>query len=87
MLNQPKSDYIYHFIFTSQPENGKYNLISVDLTRVRSQFLHVQLPKVVSQSREGYMIMSASCRIYLSIMTEPRQVYALLINACLFSCN
>ena len=78
------SDNIYDCVFTSQPENVKYNLISVDLTRIRSQLLSAQLPKVVSQSLQGYMIMSPSCRIYLSILTEPRHVYTLLISKCLF---
>ena len=47
VLNLPKSDYVYHFPIDFEPKriifisknklkNGRYNLISVDLTRIRS---------------------------------------------------
>ena len=51
LLYQLKSDCIYHYpmirnqtefrLVLNQSENGKYNLISVDLTRIESRFLFV----------------------------------------------
>ena len=45
-INYPKSDCIQDFpihLVTNQLENGKYNLISVSLTRIRSHFLCVYI--------------------------------------------